>query len=199
MLASFLKKHTDRFKYYDAITGMSKILRRYFVMNSFDGALTTFGLLLGSFAAQVDDPLLIIQIGIATAIAIGFSGLTGALMTESAERKREIHSMEKALHRKLDHTDYKKAYDSASTLAAVVDGASPLLASLILLSPFFFLNITTAYYVSFGLALSVFFGLGLFLGKMSRENMFVTGIKLLLTGLLCMAVILLLENLSSVV
>lgn len=192
MIATFFEKHREKFKYYDAITGMSKILRRYFVMNSFDGALTTFGLLLGSFVAQVNDPILIIRIGIATAIAIGFSGLTGALLTESAERKREILSMEKALHRKLDKTDYKRAYDSATMMAGVVDGVSPLLASLVLLSPFIFLDVATAYMVSFALSLSIFFGLGIFLGRISQESMLMTGIKLLFAGIVCMAVILLL-------
>lgn len=189
MIASFLKEHRKRFEYYDAITGMSKILRRYFVMNSFDGALTTFGLLLGSYVAKVQDPILIIKIGVATAIAIGFSGLTGAVLTETAERKREIHSMEKALHKKLDKTDYKKAYDTASMLAGVVDGLSPLIASLFLLIPFVILDISEAYLVSFVLSLSVFFGLGVYLGRISNENIFITGLKLLGAGIICMIVI----------
>ena len=162
-------------------------------MNSFDGALTTFGFLLGSFAAGVDDASLIVHIGLATAIAIGFSGLTGALMTERAERTREVHSMEKALHRKLDNTDYKRAYDFASIMAALVDGASPLIASLVLLSPFFFLDISSAYYLSFSLALCVFLALGAFLGRISKENVITTALKLLFAGLLCMVIILALE------
>ncbi len=199
MLAALLKKQGERFRYYDAITGMSNILRRYFVMNSFDGALTAFGVLLGSFAAGVQDPSLIIHIGVGVAIAIGFSGLTGALMTEKAERLRELRSMEKALHRKLEHTEYKKAYDFASIMTALVNGISPLVASLVLLSPFFlvdlfFADIFSAYYFSFALALSVFFALGLFLGKISKESIALTGLKLLAAGLLCMAVILLVEG-----
>ncbi|MBU0591501.1 VIT1/CCC1 transporter family protein [Candidatus Micrarchaeota archaeon] len=194
MLFTFLKKQKEKFAFYNTITGMNKILRRYFVMNSFDGALTTFGLLLGSYFAGVQDSNLIIHIGIATAIAIGFSGLTGALMTESAERTREVHSMERALHRKLDHTDYKKAYDFATVMAALVDGLSPLLTSLILLSPFIFFDITDAYSISFGLSLMFFLSLGAFLGKISKENMLWTSIKLLFAGILCMIVISLVEG-----
>ena len=189
MIIAFYRKTKERFKLYDSITNMGEILRRYFVMNSFDGALTIFGLLLGSFVTGVDDPELLIFIGLSTSIAIGFSGLAGALLTEKAEREREIKSMEKALHRKLDDTEYKRAYDSASILAGLVDGLSPVIASLFLLSPFFFLNIADAYYVSFALAIAVFFGLGAFLGKISKENVFLTGIKLVLAGLLCMFII----------
>lgn len=192
VLKAQVRKHKERFRFYDSVTGMSKILRRYFVMNSFDGALTIFGFLLGSFVAQVTDTALIIAIGLSTAIAIGVSGLTGALLTEKAEREKELKAMEKALHRNLDDTDYKKAYDSATILAAVVDGISPLLAALLLLSPFVFIEAGQAYYYSFALALLVFFGLGVFLGNISKENLVITGLKLVAAGLFSMAVILLL-------
>lgn len=165
---AFLRQHTERLRYYDAITGMSKIVRRYFVMNSFDGALTIFGLLLGSFAAGVADSLLIVKIGMGTAIAIGFSGLTGALLTERAERLREVKKMELALHRRLDNTDYKKAYDFATLITALVDGLSPLLVASILLSPFLFIQLPHAYYYAFGFALTFFFLLGAFLGEVSK-------------------------------
>ncbi len=192
ILRKGIKEHHERFRFYDSITGMSKILRRYFVMNSFDGALTIFGMLLGSFLANVTDASLIIAIGMSTSIAIGFSGMTGALLTERAERDREIKAMELALQRDLHNTDYKKAYESASLLAGVVDGLSPIAASLLLLSPFFFVETAQAYYYSFCLALLVFFGLGAFLGKISKANIIITGLKLVVAGLVCMLVIMLL-------
>lgn len=198
-MLGFFKKHADKLRYYDAVTGMSKITRRYFVMNSFDGALTMFGLLLGSYSANVQDPLLIIHIGLGTSIAISFSGLTGAFMTERAERAREIRAMERALHRKLDNTDYKKAYEFASFITGVVDGASPLLAALVLLSPFLLFPLPDAYYMSFGLALGVFFFLGTYLGRISRESLVLNGLRFLGAGILCLIVILLVENMSSVV
>jgi predicted membrane protein (TIGR00267 family) len=188
-----VKKHHDKLKFYDSITGMSKILRRYFVMNSFDGALTIFGLLLGVYSAGVDDSHLVIALGISTSLAVGVSGFTGAMLTETAERKREIKSMEKALQRNLDDTDYKRAYEFASVLAGLVDGFSPILASLVLLSPFFFMPALEAYPYAFGLGLAAFFALGMFLGKISKENIFATGVKLLLAGIFCMAMILLLD------
>jgi predicted membrane protein (TIGR00267 family) len=191
---AFIRQQGEKLRYYDAITGMNKILRRYFVMNSFDGALTMFGLLLASFAAGVEDPLLIVKIGMGTAVAIGFSGLTGALLTERAERLREIKNMERALHRKLDNTDYKRAYDFAALITAAVDGLSPLLVAVVLLSPFLLVPLPEAYYYAFSLALVFFFLLGAFLGEVSRQNLVVTGMKFLAAGVLCMAVILLLEH-----
>jgi predicted membrane protein (TIGR00267 family) len=185
-----VKKHHDRLRFYESITGMSKIIRRYFVMNSFDGALTIFGFLIGSYVAQITDAKLIIGLGLSTSIAIGISGLTGALLTETAEREREIKSMEQALQRNLDDTDYKRAYDFASILAGVVDGVSPVLATLVLLAPFAIIEASQAYYYSFALALLVFFGLGMFLGKISKTSLILTGIKLVAAGLFCMVVLL---------
>ncbi|MFH1684783.1 MAG: hypothetical protein ABH983_00600, partial [Candidatus Micrarchaeota archaeon] len=101
-------------------------------------------------------------------------------------------SMEKALQRNLDDTDYKRAYDFASILAGVVDGVSPVLATLVLLAPFAIVEPSQAYYYSFALALLVFFGLGMFLGKISKTSLILTGIKLLLAGLFCMVAILVL-------
>lgn len=195
-MIGFIRRHAERVRYYDAVTSMSKIVRRYFVMNSFDGALVIFGMLLGSYAAKVSDPLLIIRIGFSTAVAIGFSGLTGALITEKAERAREVRMMERVLHRKLDNTDYKNAYDFASLVTAVVNGLSPLLAAFLLLFPFFIIPMPDAYYYAFALALCVFFSLGVFLGQVSREHLIKTGLKFLAAGLLCMVVILVLETAS---
>lgn len=196
-MLGFFKKHHEKFHYYDRITGMTKIIRRYFVMNSFDGALTIFGLLIGSFTANVTDPTLVISIGLGTAIAIGCSGLTGAFMAESAERSQELNKLERALQRKLDNTDYKSAHDFASLLTAIVNGLIPVLSAMILLSPFFFIGIPDAYYVSFGGALLIFFGLGVFLGKFSSKDLFVSGMKLLLSGIACMALILLAEAIKG--
>ncbi|MFH1393687.1 MAG: hypothetical protein ABII71_05275 [Candidatus Micrarchaeota archaeon] len=198
MLGTFIQKQREKFKYYDSITGMSEILRRYFVMNAFDGALTILGVLLGSFIADIDNPVFVLKIGIATSIAVGISGLTGAMFAERAERKREIRAMEDALHRKLDNTEMKAAYDTASTLIALVDGISPLLASMFILLPFFFFSVADvhlAYQVSMCLALVVFFLLGMFLGRISKESLFFTGIKLVMAGLVCMLFIFLLEGL----
>lgn len=197
MLVSLLKKHRKKFKYYDALTGMSEIMRRSFVNNAFDGALTMLGVLLGSFITDIDDPTHVIKLGLATAIAVGVSGLTGALFAESAERKLQLKDMEEALHRKLDNTELKDAHDKASIMIALVDGLSPLAASVLILLPFFFIgrNIDLAYQASTVLALTVFFIIGAFLGKVSKESMLFTGVKLVMAGLLCMVLILLLEGL----
>lgn len=166
---------------------MSKIIRRYFVINAFDGALTILGVLMGAYVLGTDDPAKVIKLGLATAIAIGISGIWGSLFAEIAERKRELRDIEKAIHRKLDNSELKEAYDWASILTALVNGGSPFLAALFLLIPFFLspvhIDIETAYYFAFSLSIVVFFSLGAFLGKISHENMLMTGLKMVGAGI----------------
>ena len=97
-----------KFDYYDKITGMSEIGRRYFVINSFDGALTILGVLLGSYFAGLTNPSLIVTVGIGASVAIGVSGLWGAFLTEKAEREREIKELTKELQQaKQEFEKYK--------------------------------------------------------------------------------------------
>jgi predicted membrane protein (TIGR00267 family) len=69
---------------------------------------------------------------------------------------------------------------------ALVDGLSPFLAASVVLIPFFaaglFPAITWAYYTSLGIALLTLFGLGLFLGYISRGNLILYGIKTVFAG-----------------
>lgn len=199
MISFFLKKAEKKFNLYDAMTGMSEIIRRTFVNNSFDGALTMLGVLLGSYIAGIDNPLLVVKLGLATSIAVGISGLTGALFAESAERKRQLKEMENALQRNLDNTEYKKAHDTATILTALIDGLSPFAASLIILLPFFILSqgdVVVAYQASAVLSFVIFFLIGAFLGKTSGDSILFMGLKMMGAGLLCMIVILLLEGIS---
>lgn len=174
---------------------MSEIMRRAFVNNSFDGALTMLGVLLGSFIVQISDPLIVVKLGLATAIAVGISGLAGALFAESAERRRQLKEMEKALHRSLKETTYEKAHDYAIVFTALVDGFSPFLTSLVILLPFFLLSpaeINLAYQASIVISMATFFLIGAFLGKVSGDSMVITGAKLVLAGLVCMLLVFLL-------
>ena len=199
MIALMISKVKKKFNFYDAMTGMSEIIRRTFVNNSFDGALTMLGVLLGSYVGGIRDPLLVVKLGLATSIAVGISGLTGALFAESAERKRQLKEMESALHRDLDNTEYKKAHDTATILTALMDGLSPFAASILILLPFFIFssaNVIFAYQASMVLSIVVFFLIGAFLARTSGDSMLFMGLKLIGAGIICMLAILMLEGIN---
>ncbi|MBS7635721.1 hypothetical protein KEJ37_00005 [Candidatus Bathyarchaeota archaeon] len=56
--------------------------RRYFVMNGFDGAMTIFGIILGSWMVGVIKPEVILLAGLGACLVMGVSGFFGAFMVE---------------------------------------------------------------------------------------------------------------------
>jgi predicted membrane protein (TIGR00267 family) len=177
----------DRIKTYFSITGVGEIARRYFVMNAFDGALTTLGIILGSFFIGSLNPGLIIGAGLGGSIAMAISGISGAYMTEKAEREKDLKDLQRALCSDLKNTIHEKASYFASVYVAIVDGTAPFLASIIALIPFFMaqtglLPPLIALYISLGLIMVMLFLLGIFLGKISKVNLVISGIKMVLAG-----------------
>jgi len=182
----------QQFKDYSKLANVAEIARRYFAMNAFDGALTMIGVLMGNYTAGVDSPRIVVSTGLATSVAMGISGLWGAYLTEAAERKREISEMSAQVLVDLNETRIGRASRFAVAVVAIVDGVSPALAALVILSPFFvadlFGQIQWVYFTALGLALLSLFGLGVFLGIVSRENIFLYGLRTVVAGLVSIAI-----------
>ena len=197
-MVRLISKTIKDIKKYLRISEAGGLIRRYFVMNAFDGALTIFGVILGAYAVGITDFSLIVSIGIATSIAVGISGVWSAFLTETAERKKELKSLEKSLHRDLKGTDIERAFTATTYITAAVNGLSPFIAALVILLPFIFappdFSVNSVYNLSFILAAAVFLSLGAYLGKTSKENIFFSAIKLLLAGAVCMIVITLIST-----
>jgi predicted membrane protein (TIGR00267 family) len=176
-----------RIQEYDKLVHISEIARRYFAMNAFDGVLTIIGVLMGNYTADVRDANIVIVTGFSTCIAIGVSGLWGAYLTESAERKRDLDDLESRTLTDLSETKIGRASRVAVVIVALVDGLAPFLAALVVLLPFFFAgllaDIVFSYYASLGMALVVLFAVGAFLGKVSKENLVISGVKMIGAGL----------------
>ena len=98
-----------RWKKYIEISGLGAIARRYFVMNAFDGALTMLGVVIGASLSHMTDPSVVIIAGISGSFAMGISGFSGAYMAESAERTKEIKTLEKAMLRPMEESLHKEA------------------------------------------------------------------------------------------
>lgn len=185
-----LRRWLQQLREYEDISEVGEIARRYFVMNAFDGVLTMIGVLMGNYLAGVESARVVISIGLATSMAIGVSGFWGAYFTESGERKRDLNDLESYTLTDLNETKIGRASRAAAIVVSVVDGLAPFLAALVVLSPFFLTSlwgeIYHSYYLSLAMALGVLFALGAFLGAISRENIALTGVKMIGAGLLAM-------------
>jgi predicted membrane protein (TIGR00267 family) len=181
-----LRRSIEQLKRYSQIANIGEIARRYFAMNAFDGVLTIIGVLMGNFTAGVEDARIVVTTGLATCVAMGISGLWGAYLTEAAERQRELLELEGHTLTDLHDTTLGKASRTAVVIVALVDGFSPFLAALIVLIPFFvpqlFPSLRWTYITSIALALISLFGLGAFLGHISRRNIAIYGLRTVIAG-----------------
>ena len=194
-----LRRELARLKEYHQVAEIGEIARRYFAMNSFDGILTILGVLTCNFLARVSDPTVIVLTGLTTSVSMAVSGLWGAYLTESAERQRGLDDLEEHTLSDLSGTRIGRAARVAVAVVALVDGLAPLLASVLVLLPFFLTSlwgsITISYYLAGGIALLALFVLGAFLGRISRQNILVAGVKMILAGLAAVVLSYLMEHL----
>lgn len=185
-----LRQWLQQLREYEDIAEVGEIARRYLAMNAFDGVLTMIGVLIGNYSAGVESARVVITTGLATSMAIGLSGFWGAYFTESAERKRDLEDLESYTLTDLNETKIGRASRVAAIVVSLVDGLAPFLAALVVLLPFFLTslwgNIYHSYYLSLAMALGALFALGAFLGAISRENMALTGVKMIGAGVLAM-------------
>ncbi len=184
-----IKKTIKRWKQYSRISDVAPITRRYFIMNAFDGALTMLGVVIGAYVSGVLLPITIISAGLAGSIAMGVSGVSGAYMTEKAERTKKLKGLEKAMLRDMKNGLHGRSHRFATIFAAVVDGVSPAIAAMVVISPFFMANFEIisselAFFSSITITLIVLSLLGIYLAKISDESMIKYGIQMLLVGLI---------------
>ena len=184
----------ERIRHYGDITEFGSICRRYFVIGSFDGALTILGLILGAYFAGADKSQipLIAGAGISAAIALAISSVAGAYEVERVEKKLDQKRVERALLTKMGE-EHREAYRFAAWVSAIVHGVAPLIAAVLPLLPFyvvpdFFWATVAASVVGF----SILFITGVYLGKIVDEFVIYTGLRFVLVGLATAAVVLIL-------
>jgi predicted membrane protein (TIGR00267 family) len=171
------------------------IIRRYAIVNGFDGALTMLGLLSG-FMLGGGAPLpTVIAACIGAAVALGVSGLTSAYLSESAERRRSLAELESAMITDLKGSEPARAARLLPWLVALVNGASPVLASLLIIAPLWLSQLGVPLPVeplrgAMLMAFACIFALGAFLGRVAGTSWVFSGIKTLLIALATMLLIL---------
>ncbi|MDH3714403.1 MAG: hypothetical protein OET44_11215 [Gammaproteobacteria bacterium] len=112
-----------------------QIARRYFVVNGFDGALTMLGLNLGFYISGSVTTSTAVSACIATAIALGISGLSSGYVSEMAEKKRELRELEQAMVSDLEHSVHATAARLVPVLIAFVNGLGPFLIAMLVTTP----------------------------------------------------------------
>ena len=187
----------DRLRFWLTLGESHDIARRYFVVNGFDGALTMLGLITGFYLTGTQDLRVMISGCVGAAVALGISGITSAYLSEAAERRRSLAKLEEAMLHDLSDSHHARAARFLPLLVALINGAAPLLLSLIIILPLWLARAGVP--LPFGplpsamlLALVCIFALGIFLGRIGGTHWLLSGVKALVIGVLTMVLILML-------
>ena len=178
------------------ITRTHGIMRRYFVVNGFDGALTMLGLITGFLMSEPTGLDVVIGACLGAAIALGVSGVSSAYVSEAAERRRALEELQGAMVSDLGESLHGDAARWVPMLIALVNGSAPLLISLLILIPLWLARAGmvmpwSALHAAVGVALVLIFLLGVLLGRIARMSWWLSGFKTLLIALLTAGLILL--------
>ena len=180
------------------LTKSHDIIRRYFVVNGFDGALTMLGLITGFYLSGQAALNVVISACLGAAIALGISGLTSAYLSESAERRKALADLEQAMLHDLSESAHAYAARGIPLLIALVNGAAPLLMSLLIITPLALaksgINLAMdPLLAAIACAFICIFGLGAFLGNIGGTSWLLSGLKTAAIALITVALIMLIE------
>jgi len=176
------------------ITRTHGIVRRYFVVNGFDGALTMLGLIVGFLFSSPEDLSVIINACLGAAIALGVSGVSSAYVSEKAELRKVLSELEGAMLTDLQNGAHAVAARWVPVLIALVNGSAPLIISLLIISPLWLSNIglqvlVPPLHAAISVALVLIFMLGIFIGRIAGTFWLRSGIQTLFIALLTMLLI----------
>ena len=177
-----------------SISDSKGIVRRYLVVNGFDGALTMLGLIIGFVASTPPELEVIINACVAAAIALGMSGISSAWISEVAERKRELRELEESMLADLGHSAHGQAARWVPLLVALVNGGAPLLISLLIITPLWLAQggvplPAPPLHLAISIAATVIFVLGVVLGRIADVSWVRSGLRTVVIAALTVALI----------
>jgi len=184
--------------------GAQSIARRMFVTNAFDGLLSTLGIILGLYVAGITNPLSYIGAVAGGSGVMGlFSGFIATYLSERAERLRELRETERVMLHSLRGSIYWKAARLVPLYVASWSALGAIIPPLTALTPFYFAleagNRVAAPTIAASLAiiLGFMYSIGFYMGRISGENPWLSGLRFLGIGLGATALLLGLKLLAG--
>ena len=178
----------------------SKHQKRYLIRGFIDGVLSSLGVVIGASTAigatvgsknATAASAIIIAAGIGGGIANGLSNILGASVGEKLVKEIELGEIEKAMLKRggeLHGTVVDEKLNETLWSSAIYDGVATFIGSIIPVLPFivgalFLITDMISLYTSIVISLFIFFILGIYIGKIAREQVIISGLKLVAFGL----------------
>lgn len=167
-------------------------MSRYIALGTLDGILAVMGVTLAASVVSAGGaviPNYIIGLtGLSGGVAISMSNAFGSFIGERAEEFRNIRELEHKMmldERKLDDTVIHKQAKKRVYMSMFTHGFSSFIGSFIPVTPFLLITDKfTAIITTIILCFTALAILGIYLGRVSRENILKTSIEIVIIGIL---------------
>ena len=154
----------------------------HFVRGVIDGLLSTLGVVIGASSA---DKAIILAAGIGGAVANGVSNFLGAFSSEEYKGRMHIQKIENAmLSDNIESSIIGKNMKKEILKAGLLDGGSTIIGGFIPVMPFILLDHDQALLWSVLCTVLTLFVLGAYIGKVSKKWIILSGLKLMILGVL---------------
>ncbi len=158
---------------------------RYLIRGLIDGSLSTLGIVIGASIAiglSQEAARIVVAAGIGGGIANGLSNIIGAFAAEKTVAHKELERIERAMLKRgaIKNSGLYRKTEKRILSSSVIDGLATIGGSLIPVLPFFVLPALPALEWSVAVTLALFFSIGIYIGKVSRENLALSGFKMVL-------------------
>ena len=139
----------------------------HIIQGSLVGILTVQGVIIS--VSVFGDTSFIINAALGGAVALALANCAGSYVTRSAKEYDKLSKLEKPLLRSLDNTKIKKLTEKNVLVSSISMGSASFIGSLIPILPFIFLE-TRRLEVSIGLSITALALLGIYSGKVLKQN-----------------------------
>lgn len=176
----------------------SKHQKRYLIRGFIDGVLSSLGVVIGASTAigatvgsnNTVASAIIIAAGIGGGVANGLSNILGASVGEKLVKELELSEIEKAMLKsggELRGTAVDQKLNEKLWSSAIYDGVATFIGSIIPVLPFiigslFLITDMISLYASIVISLLLFFILGVYIGRIAKEQVIISGLKLVAFG-----------------
>jgi predicted membrane protein (TIGR00267 family) len=176
----------------------SKHQKRYLIRGFIDGVLSSLGVVIGASTAigatvgsnNTAASAIIIAAGIGGGVANGLSNILGASVGEKLVKELELSEIEKAMLKsggELRGTAVDQKLNEKLWSSAIYDGVATFIGSIIPVLPFiigslFLITDMISLYASIVISLLLFFILGVYIGRIAKEQVIISGLKLVAFG-----------------
>ena len=163
--------------------------RRFFINTLFDSTFMLLGIVVGSALTPESNVKVVLSTMLVSSLALGISTGVSVYEAESLEWKLKLEETEKAMLTKLENTGFAQLGKKAVILISILNFLTPLLSCGVTVVPFLMalgglIKIDHAGYVSALLALSTLFLSGAYLGKKSKMNPWMKGLRMVILGIM---------------